>query len=194
MKYFLLMIACAMLAGGCQKGRNMSAPTAIAFDFTETELNIQDDFSPFSAPDSERVVKGFQEELLYFLERNNLYLDNANPQFILKVNSISMVTSETYTTIVDSCAGFFNDYQSEIALTDYYYGASVTLMAPDGTSLNTFSRSMSREERVKDKGQTDEGCPDYKVKSPICGMECMERKVAKRLRAAITRDLVHRID
>jgi hypothetical protein len=187
-KPLLLLLLCTIVFASCKKGKKMPEPVGVAIDFSNTELHINNHPDQFYIAfiDEEELMYMFADDLADALGENNVYIDEVNPKYVIKVKELTVRETHNNHYYTDDCTFETVNYPTATV----HFDSEVVLFSTgaDNSSLATINESMNRREEIRNATNDDE-CLDIRINEIQCDVNCMSEKIAKRLRKHITKKI-----
>lgn len=198
MRFVVYLFALFLVFTSCRKGKVLPNPLYVHFEgFEKIEISPNGDFPPFnpldlnetSHPrqyvnylDSSSEALTFKKDLSDLLKKNNVFLtsDTAAYEIKLTVGITEGINRQSY---ADSC--MFMNPIAYVYYSDLHVYADVTLYKY-GQFLKSWSFTNSSTETVRSK--TD-GCNKPKIRSVLCGTDCLMEKLEKQIRYNLANEL-----
>lgn len=183
----LTLVLFTLVFASCHKGKKMPEPVPVAIDFSTATVSINNSANMFYTPsfNEEDLMYMFEDDLIKYLGENNVFIDQVNPKYVIKVKELVVkeVLDDHYFT--DQCTFETVNYPTSTLSFD----AEVVVFSRwTNSSMAKIKEDMRRREEVRDRTNNDE-CLDIRINELNCDVPCMSDKIAKRLRKHITRKI-----
>jgi hypothetical protein len=199
MRYYFCLVLISILAVSCKKGKKLPQTVYVQYDpATTASVSPVDNFEPFDEYDIYEVPQSpsyvhdlspaeiatrFNEDLAYWLSRNNIQLTTDPALYLLDITSLQLSESLSRQSYVDSCSS--STSVSYVYYSDISFTADASLYK-NGVLVDSWSRWSSSSEKVRNKTNK---CNEPKIRGPLCGPSCLIERIAKEVRMKVSRKI-----